>query len=215
MKQTQQEPSEVRRAPRRKETDIEVRLRGAWVMSKETGKREPSPALVAFAEALGEFCANLYLEGKLPRESQQVPLKPDPKPATIDLDAQLVTANKAQQAEMQSPSSDGIATVDVLTPAQVGRILQIATKTIVALCARGDVPGARKVGRQWRIPRWGLEAMFAEPGLTEVGSPQAGTPVSPRSLAGPRRPSEAESKMDRREILALLRAPMGEKPSRK
>ena len=51
---------------------------------------------------------------------------------------------------------------DVLTPTQVGEILQIPMKTMAALCRRGDIPGARKVGHQWRIPRWEVDAMFAQ-----------------------------------------------------
>jgi hypothetical protein len=38
--------------------------------------------------------------------------------------------------------------------------LKLSPKTVKALCARGDIPGARKVGRRWRIPSWGVEAMF-------------------------------------------------------
>ncbi|MBX3161880.1 MAG: helix-turn-helix domain-containing protein [Deltaproteobacteria bacterium] len=48
----------------------------------------------------------------------------------------------------------------MLTPEEAAHLLKLPRKTVVALCARGDIPGARKVGRQWRVPRWALAAMF-------------------------------------------------------
>lgn len=45
----------------------------------------------------------------------------------------------------------------ILTPEQFGELAQLSAKTVVALCARGDIPGARKMGRRWRIPDWALE----------------------------------------------------------
>lgn len=54
---------------------------------------------------------------------------------------------------------------DVLDPEQVAEVLSkegkpFSPRTVVELCARGDIPGARKVGRQWRIPGWGVRQMM-------------------------------------------------------
>jgi len=51
----------------------------------------------------------------------------------------------------------------ILTPQETAAILKVPRKTVVSLCARGLLPGARKVGRQWRIPRWALDEMFPQP----------------------------------------------------
>ena len=41
---------------------------------------------------------------------------------------------------------------EVLTAAQVARLLQVDERTVRALAARGEIP-ARKLGRQWRFLR--------------------------------------------------------------
>src|SRR5262245_25324493 len=41
---------------------------------------------------------------------------------------------------------------EIMTPQQVAEVLQVPAKTVVMLCARGDMP-ACKVGRRWRIDR--------------------------------------------------------------
>src|SRR5262245_47338437 len=51
---------------------------------------------------------------------------------------------------------------DVLTPEEASALLKVPRRTLVELCRRGEVPGARKVGRRWRIPRAGLGRMFVE-----------------------------------------------------
>ena len=40
----------------------------------------------------------------------------------------------------------------MLTPETVAQKLSVTPATIRNMCDRGDIPGARKVGRQWRIP---------------------------------------------------------------
>src|SRR5215813_10144833 len=41
---------------------------------------------------------------------------------------------------------------EIMTPHQAAEVLQLPAKTVVMLCARGDLP-ACKLGRQWRIDR--------------------------------------------------------------
>lgn len=53
--------------------------------------------------------------------------------------------------------------LEILTPDQAAERLQVPTKTVILLCARGEIPGARKVGRRWRIPAWGIARMFEGP----------------------------------------------------
>jgi hypothetical protein len=53
--------------------------------------------------------------------------------------------------------------VELLEPDDVAEVLKIPRKTAVALCRRGDIPGAKKVGREWRVPVWGLRQMFEKP----------------------------------------------------
>jgi len=43
---------------------------------------------------------------------------------------------------------------EILTTEEVAKHLKLPPSTIVLLCARGEIPGARKVGRRWRIPAW-------------------------------------------------------------
>jgi excisionase family DNA binding protein len=39
------------------------------------------------------------------------------------------------------------------SPEEVGAYLDVSPETIRNLCRAGSIPGARQVGRQWRIPR--------------------------------------------------------------
>ena len=39
-------------------------------------------------------------------------------------------------------------TLDVLTPDEAAALLKVPRRTVVALCARGDLVGAAKVGRE-------------------------------------------------------------------
>ena len=36
---------------------------------------------------------------------------------------------------------------------EVARHFDVSEMTIRRMCDRGEIPGARKIGRQWRIPR--------------------------------------------------------------
>ena len=52
---------------------------------------------------------------------------------------------------------------EVLTPKRGEGGFELPAKTVSALCARGDIcPGARKLGRCWRIPRWAIQRLFEE-----------------------------------------------------
>lgn len=39
-----------------------------------------------------------------------------------------------------------------LTPEQVGEVLQLPKRIVEELCRAGEIPGAKKFGRRWRIP---------------------------------------------------------------
>jgi excisionase family DNA binding protein len=49
---------------------------------------------------------------------------------------------------------------DVATPDELALALHVPRKTIVALCRTGKLPGARKVGRGWRIPEAAVASFF-------------------------------------------------------
>ncbi len=51
---------------------------------------------------------------------------------------------------------------EFLTPNQAAELLQLPRRTVLELCRRGEL-GARKLGRTWRIPREGIERVFAMP----------------------------------------------------
>jgi excisionase family DNA binding protein len=46
---------------------------------------------------------------------------------------------------------------DYLTAEEVARHFRVSSETIRKLCKDGKIPGARQIGRQWRIPSWFLE----------------------------------------------------------
>ncbi len=50
----------------------------------------------------------------------------------------------------------------VLTPAEVADVLRVSKKSVYRLCEAGAIPGALRLGRLWRVPRWGLEQLLAE-----------------------------------------------------
>lgn len=57
----------------------------------------------------------------------------------------------------QAPPTPTPATSAFLTPDEVAALLRVDVKTVRRWCADGQVSHALKVGREWRIPRVGLE----------------------------------------------------------
>jgi excisionase family DNA binding protein len=57
-------------------------------------------------------------------------------------------------------------TPEVLTPAQLGELLQVEEETVVDLAERGELPG-RKVGEEWRFSRSAVLAWLGEEGVDE------------------------------------------------
>lgn len=83
--------------------------------------------------------------------------------------------------------------VELLEPDEVAVVLKIPRKTAVELCRRGVIPGAKKVGREWRVPAWGLQQMFEKPKEKFDGDLQVAQQEVPdqagvrRSASGPDR----------------------------
>ena len=50
---------------------------------------------------------------------------------------------------------------EVLTPAQLGELLQVEEEAVVELAERGELP-ARKVGEEWRFSRSAVLAWLGE-----------------------------------------------------
>ncbi len=44
------------------------------------------------------------------------------------------------------------------SPEEAAEILEVDPDTIRRLCRQGKIPGAKQIGRQWRIPRNYVEA---------------------------------------------------------
>lgn len=52
------------------------------------------------------------------------------------------------------------------SPEEVAEYFDVTPETIRNLCRAKKIPGARQVGRQWRIPR---EYLFSNPTIDEGG----------------------------------------------
>lgn len=62
----------------------------------------------------------------------------------------------------------GAADIELLTTAQVARLMGVKPRRVIDLCASNRIRGARKVGRDWVIPaRTGL--VVVEPTPTQAG----------------------------------------------
>lgn len=53
---------------------------------------------------------------------------------------------------MPQSQSHRLETTRDLTTGVVARMLDIAPQTVRGMCERGELPGARLIGRWWRIP---------------------------------------------------------------
>jgi excisionase family DNA binding protein len=81
----------------------------------------------------------------------------------------------------------------VLTPEEVAERMKLAPKTVLLLCRRGELPGARKAGRRWRIPEHALAAYFSAESVGHASGHLASAPDGTEGRSGPRgrRPTEA------------------------
>lgn len=59
-------------------------------------------------------------------------------------------------------------TLEILTPADVAEELRVPERTVIALCARGELR-AKKVGRVWRTLRPWVEELRARPSAETLG----------------------------------------------
>jgi excisionase family DNA binding protein len=97
------------------------------------------------------------------------------------------------------PMSTEMPLREVMTPAEAATIFQLPVKTVVALCARGDVPGAVKMGRRWRIPATAINDFFRKRG-SDAGLQEAKFVEAPKadrgSVAGHRGARREASRAD-------------------
>jgi excisionase family DNA binding protein len=64
----------------------------------------------------------------------------------------VVKAGTLRVTNLPDPTiTSRLARIPELTPKQVAYFVQVPEKTIVALCAQGRIPGAKKIGRRWRV----------------------------------------------------------------
>jgi excisionase family DNA binding protein len=87
----------------------------------------------------------------------------------------------------------------VLTPDEFAREVKLPRKTVVMLCARGDIPGARKLGRCWRIPASAIDSLF------DAQSPGGGGASSEAPRAEPSMALAAKRPPDRAAVLRSLK----------
>jgi excisionase family DNA binding protein len=60
---------------------------------------------------------------------------------------------------------------EYLTPKETADRLRVTTRTVRNLIDRGEIVGAVKVGRQWRIPAASVAAVLVVPEITQTGVP--------------------------------------------
>ncbi len=53
--------------------------------------------------------------------------------------------------------------LDILTAAEVAKLLRVSRDTVYTLASRGELPG-RRVGRTWRFPKDAIESYIRELG---------------------------------------------------
>lgn len=92
-----------------------------------------------------------------------------------------------------------MTTTTWLTPDEVAAALRLPRRTVTYLCSRGDLVGARKLGRRWRIPLGAVVVPYD-------GPPQEAPTEAQKSRA---RGSRSRDVLSREDILQIL---SGKKP---
>jgi len=74
------------------------------------------------------------------------------------------------------------------------------------LCRQGRVPGAAKIGRQWRMRRWALDVLLPQQDTWVAPQAPGDAPTEVRALCGSRpHRHKAEKELTRAEVLNRLR----------
>ena len=60
---------------------------------------------------------------------------------------------------------------DFFTPEEIADRFRVHARTVRRLCVRGELRGAVKVGRQWRIPASAVSAAFGTAGAEHAPVP--------------------------------------------
>jgi hypothetical protein len=102
--------------------------------------------------------------------------------------------------------------IDLLTPQEAAAILKVSPKAVATMCARGNLPGARKVLRFWRIPAAALTEYFdigseqeeAHPRTGYAEQPSFGTAPAVEVARSERTDHRASKNAKRRAFLATL-----------
>jgi excisionase family DNA binding protein len=95
---------------------------------------------------------------------------------------------------------------DVLTPGEAAAVLKLPVKTITQLCRQGRVPGAAKVGRQWRVRRWALDVLLPRQDTwAALQAPGDAATEVPAPCGSRRHRHKAEKELTRAEVLKRLR----------
>ncbi len=85
--------------------------------------------------------------------------------------------------------------IEVWTVEEFAARVKLPSSTIRDLCARGDIPGARKLGRQWRIPSTALGVLFAVSSGEDEGR-RLDAPAPPPSVHGAVEPAPRKGGLD-------------------
>lgn len=105
---------------------------------------------------------------------------------------------------------------DIINSTEAGKLLGVNRKVVASMCQRKEIPFARKVGRDWKIPMRSLDEMFGlardsdtAPRTEVVEQPApAYRPRPPRARVAPEgvsTPANALSPDERREFRKALR----------
>lgn len=81
--------------------------------------------------------------------------------------------------EVANPGTEREGMSELLTLREVMDLLRIGERTVYEMCRTGRLPGALKVGGQWRVRRGDLEAWLRERSAPETDNLPA-SPGDPR-----------------------------------